>query len=132
MSCDVLCYDGVISCSTVSTALINLWRVAEYIGCYVDKVGSFERDLSESVFLEQEITVGQCEQLCARFKYFGLQYGSECWCDNKYGKYGPATEAECDTPCTGDESQKCGGNYRNSIYQVTIGESTVGGQHEGW
>jgi hypothetical protein len=65
----------------------------EYIGCYNDKFSASERDLVGSLFLEENrITPEFCEKKCsiAHFKYFGLQYGAECWCGNDYGKYGKA------------------------------------------
>ena len=47
------------------------------------------------------------------YKYAGAQYQHECYCGNKYGSYGKATN--CDMPCAGDYKIKCGGNMANTI-----------------
>ena len=32
---------------------------------------------------------------------------------------GRLSDAECDAPCTGDDSQMCGGTWKNSIYSLS-------------
>ena len=58
-----------------------------------------------------------------------FQFGSECYCGNKYGLYGrvdSATAASvCDVQCTGNGLQICGGTLLNSIYYVN-GQSQHG------
>jgi hypothetical protein len=56
-----------------------------------------------------------CSGLCKGFKFFGVQ-GIACFCGNDYGHQGGKTpESGCNTPCRGDASIMCGGDYRNSI-----------------
>ena len=50
------------------------------------------------------------------FKYAGLEEGTACYCGDDYKKHKQAPEAECNVPCTGNASQKCGGNLRLSVY----------------
>jgi hypothetical protein len=77
---------------------------------------------------ETRATPRFCEDICGQrngYRYFGLQYGMECWCGDSYGKHGrvdpegdtPSTG--CATPCTGDRTQKCGGENINSVYEIT-------------
>jgi hypothetical protein len=47
-----------------------------------------------------------------------VQYYSHCFCDNEFGQYGSAPEAECNTACRGDDSVMCGGPWRNSVFSV--------------
>ncbi len=59
-----------------------------------------------------------CIEYCSGqgYYYAGTQWGSECWCgaeDSAYDTYGPGT---CDYPCSGDDSQICGGYYAMSVY----------------
>lgn len=43
----------------------------------------------------------------------------QCWCgDDDYDRHGKISEAKCDYPCTGDESQDCGGFYALSVYST--------------
>ena len=50
-----------------------------------------------------------------------VQFGSECWCGNSYGKHGVLEETACNTPCVGDPSlvNRCGGALANSIDKIT-------------
>jgi hypothetical protein len=57
-----------------------------------------------------------CSTLCADYKYFGVQYGYECFCGNAYGSQGNASDSDCNTACYGDSSTMCGGAGRNSVY----------------
>ena len=52
------------------------------------------------------------------FKYAGVQNSNMCWCGMTYGYYGSAPEDECNKNCKGNSEQKCGGNYRNSVYEL--------------
>ncbi len=82
-----------------------------------------DRDLGGMVSLEESrMTPAVCEDLCGRrhqFRYFGLQYGMECWCGNSYGKHGEQEDSKCTKPCTGDTQQMCGGELTNSVYEIT-------------
>lgn len=55
---------------------------------------------------------------------FGLQNGRECYCGNSFGKYGQAPEDDCHMQCPGDNTVRCGGSFRNSVYSKVdqIGE----------
>ena len=48
----------------------------------------------------------------------GLQYYEECFCDDDYGTYGKAGEADCNAPCKGNTSQICGGTSRISVWKI--------------
>src|SRR5262249_6136593 len=50
------------------------------------------------------------------FAYAGVQYSSECWCGNSYGRYGTSTN--CNMTCSGDSTQICGGPWANDVYAV--------------
>lgn len=52
-----------------------------------------------------------CSEYCEGEDFFGIQYGSECWCgsasdDEDVFRHGSAT---CEYPCAGDDEQTCGG-----------------------
>lgn len=89
-------------------------KVLHRIGCYRDQ---WERDLNEYNFDSPKMTPGLCVQTCAQkgFSYAGVQYGSQCFCGNTYGKYG--TAENCDMKCSGDSSKICGGTWANTVYK---------------
>ena len=103
-----------------------LTESAKLLGCYKDVMPTQtvppkgERDLGALLFLQEDLTIGFCETQCGQrgFPYFGLQYGTECWCDVAYGKYGEADAGRCSRPCGGAKGDICGGDLVNSVYEV--------------
>lgn len=86
---------------------------AAYLGCHRDDPA--RRDLEKYVGMShQPIT---CMAACSKYKYFGLQYGGECYCGDSYGAYGRSREEECFTPCSSDSKLICGGVLRNSVFK---------------
>lgn len=58
-----------------------------------------------------------CATYCNDYPYYGLQYGSECWCgdyDAQYDKYGEANN--CDFDCSGNSQIHCGGRYAMQVF----------------
>ena len=62
-----------------------------------------------------------CKSLCAEkgFAYAGVENSFECYCGNdepkdEYKK----DQSECNKPCTGDKSLKCGGVWRINVYKT--------------
>ena len=108
------------------SSLLPSSHCATHLGCYKDVMPSQtvppqgERDLAALLFLQEDLTVDFCERECGArgFQYFGLQFGSECWCDQQYGKHGKADDARCNKPCGGNRAQTCGGDLVNSVYEV--------------
>jgi hypothetical protein len=85
-----------------------------YIGCFADQD---VRDLPS--FMGSNFTSQSCRAQCGGFgfAYAGTQYYGECWCGNAYGSYGSSNG--CDTPCSADPSEICGGAYANSVYSTS-------------
>ena len=66
------------------------------------------------------MTVDKCKKICFEnnnFKYAGVEteIESQCFCDNVMSHTTPASD--CNTECSGDNSQICGGPYRINVYQ---------------
>jgi len=87
------------------------------------------------VALEEAImTPAFCESVCGarhQYKYFGLQYGSECWCGNSYGRHGEESADKCTKPCNGDVTQQCGGELTNSVYEITTAYTPAAAHRDG-
>ncbi|KAL5006137.1 hypothetical protein ScPMuIL_017295 [Solemya velum] len=87
-----------------------------YIGCYSDSV---YHDLDGDSYTDgQAMTPETCSNYCRSkgSNVAGLQAGSECYCGSSFLTYKRANWDECDSPCTGNSSQQCGGTLHNSIY----------------
>ena len=87
------------------------------MGCFIDRIE--DRDLERFISEDEQITPGKCISGCRKwgYRYAAIQYGSECRCGDRYGKHGPASGDECGYACA--TSEKCGGDKRNSVYDVT-------------
>ena len=46
-----------------------------------------------------------------------------CFCGDTIGKYGIKSDSECNGNCTGNMHEKCGGVWRNSVYQTNVNTS---------
>lgn len=99
-----------------------------YIGCYKDTPS---RDLP---YMHSFSDNGpdKCDGVCRSrgYSYFGylrkinysdplhrLQFTDQCFCGNKYGTYGLASN--CDARCPSNSAIACGGTWANSVYVVT-------------
>ena len=98
------------SSPAVATAAAN-----GYLGCFRDQG---KRDLDGYTFYDGKMTTQLCVSTCRDkgFSHAGTQYAGHCLCGNKYGSAGTATN--CDTKCTGNRDEICGGTWANSIYKV--------------
>eukprot|EP01113_Clastostelium_recurvatum_P034898 TRINITY_DN4795_c0_g2_i5.p1 TRINITY_DN4795_c0_g2~~TRINITY_DN4795_c0_g2_i5.p1 ORF type:complete len:1282 (-),score=325.43 TRINITY_DN4795_c0_g2_i5:874-4719(-) len=100
----------------------------EYVGCYRDDIRQGMRDLNMlgvTTSLGGDIVFGMTPRLCISLcyslgaSYAGLQYGSECFCGNSYGRYGSSNW--CNFGCQSESWSTCGGNAANDIYYVYDG-----------
>jgi len=98
---------------TLATLMAVASAGPQYLGCYKD---SGRRDIGKRYSSSSRMTVSKCASICKGYKYFGVQYSSQCFCDNSYGRYGRA--GGCTRSCSGNRSQKCGGSWRNSVYRT--------------
>ncbi|KAL0937964.1 LysM domain-containing protein [Colletotrichum truncatum] len=87
-------------------------------GCYTEVP---TRALSYAGLTGQStMTVEFCSVYCMVEKgrsLFGVQFGGECWCGDALTVGSLRTEStECNVPCTGNSTQRCGGNSRLNVY----------------
>ena len=59
-----------------------------------------------------------------------MQSAGQCWCGNKYHQQGiqKVSDSECNRTCPGNSGQKCGADWRNSIYvasETRIGKNLI-------
>ncbi|KFY10780.1 hypothetical protein V491_07476 [Pseudogymnoascus sp. VKM F-3775] len=90
------------------------------LGCYSDDVN--KRTLRYRVAIANEtkvMTPELCRNTCLTngFIYSGVEYGSQCFCDDElYGTGAPASG--CTMACPGDGAAVCGGSSRINIYSL--------------
>ncbi|KZM24763.1 uncharacterized protein EKO05_0003450 [Ascochyta rabiei] len=93
----------------------------DFQGCYTEPTGS--RALIPAELKDDEMTVEKCAAFCNPYKFFGLEYGRECYCGNVQNANSISTTAsDCNMPCNGDSTQTCGAGQRLSLYK-TVGWS---------
>lgn len=85
-------------------------------GCYVDKLNP--RTLPNVGWWGKPITNSECANGCSKNGYSisGAENGGQCFCGNTLASNKVAS-SECNSPCLGDSSQKCGGPARLSVYR---------------
>ena len=59
---------------------------------------------------------GQCKS--SGFKFFGVQASSECFCGNSAPPISSLRPDECKYPCSGDDTQFCGGGWRMNVAEL--------------
>ncbi|TFK31513.1 WSC domain-containing protein [Crucibulum laeve] len=90
-------------------------------GCFVDPVNP-TRALQHQVTVPGGNTPTGCVNACvaAGWTVAGVEFGSECWCDD-YMPYdfmtsGSFTNSDCNMPCSGDTTKACGAGNRIQLY----------------
>ncbi|KAH0019320.1 glycoside hydrolase, partial [Aureobasidium melanogenum] len=101
---------------------INYTATFEYVGCrqdsYYGRILGRER---KAVFRDTN-TPQYCADYCGRsgYPWAGVEAGTQCYCGGQPDGGAVTGNANCSTyTCSGDESQKCGGQYFLQLYKVT-------------
>ncbi len=93
-----------------------------YQGCYADSIA--QRVLSGSTTTTDDNTLTSCAAQCAGYNYFGVEYGTQCFCGMDFDSANvKLAETECAMKCGGDESLICGDANRLSIYKKAVSDA---------
>ncbi|PHH67654.1 hypothetical protein CDD82_1234 [Ophiocordyceps australis] len=113
---------------TPTATLTHKATVTPYtlVGCWTEGKGS--RALDQKASTSGSMSNEACAASCAGYKYFGTEYGSECYC----GSYIDETSAaaplgECNMACGGDAYAYCGASNRLELY---MNANATGGRPE--
>ncbi|KAK8858379.1 hypothetical protein IAR55_002606 [Kwoniella newhampshirensis] len=92
--------------TSAATTLPSGWNS---VGCY--KEGTTGRALDGYSYATPALNIATCISQCRSKGYSmaGLEYGSECYCDNEFRNGAGATANNCNMPCSGGPGQNCGG-----------------------
>ncbi|EFQ28031.1 WSC domain-containing protein [Colletotrichum graminicola] len=102
------------------------------VGCWTE--GNGVRALGQKNYASGDnMTLEYCASFCSDYKYFGTEYGSECYCgDFLAASSSEAPLADCAMTCSGNQYEYCGAGNRLTLYQTDkqVGEpaqpATVG------
>ncbi|KAK8061841.1 WSC-domain-containing protein [Apiospora phragmitis] len=93
------------------------------LGCFVDQ--SPNRTLAHTAFQGHDTNCALvCHDICNtpqyQATYFGLEYGTECYCGSGDLAAFPraGSPAECNKPCPANASEMCGSDWRLSLYRI--------------
>lgn len=113
---------------TPTGTLIHKPTVSPYslVGCWTEGVNA--RALDKTSTIAANMTNEACAKFCKDYRYFGTEYGSECYCGTHLADSSKtAPLAECNMPCGGDQFQYCGASNRLELY---MNKDIVGGEPE--
>lgn len=103
---------------TATATLIHKPTVSPYtlVGCWSE--GNGVRALGQASTVSDKMTNEACATYCKSYKYFGTEYGSECYCGSFLADSSKtAPTEECNMPCSGDQYEYCGAGGRLELYQ---------------
>ncbi len=90
----------------------------DFAGCYTEATAS--RALTGTAYFDDLMTVEKCANACSGYKYFGVEYGRECYCGNDINDGSVEADlADCSFACPGDSSENCGAGNRLNLYTRT-------------
>lgn len=84
-----------------------------YLGCFVDEGA---RALPDNLLGADNMTAEVCQQHCAGYSYFGVEFGRECWCGNSYPSQDMAPASDCSFTCAGNDAEICGAGNRINVW----------------
>jgi hypothetical protein len=96
-------------------------------GCYAEPRDG-TRALDQSVTSSSAMTPTACYNICGMsgFLFAGLEYGAECWCDNKLSPKATLVDPRhCNMKCIGDDRHTCGGRLLLNLYNGTYNPSAA-------
>lgn len=109
---------NAVTTSTSAPQATNLPQGWTSYGCWVD--GANGRILGYQLPDSNQLTIQSCAAACAKLGYTisGTEYSSQCFCGNQIVNGGKTADQQssCNTPCSGNSAQMCGGGGRISIY----------------
>ena len=86
-----------------------------YYGCQTEATDM--RALSSATFASDSMTLELCESFCSGYKYWGVEYGRECYCGNSFNAGSiVAPASDCWFLCPANNLEFCGAGLRLSTY----------------
>ncbi|KAL6860702.1 hypothetical protein ACO1O0_004736 [Amphichorda felina] len=98
-------------------------------GCYVDEdeeIPTLQKNVSQEGG-DAALTIAKCKDACYKgfFEFAGVKEGDECHCGSYVAGERTLNETECNAPCSGDSTEKCGGAGRLNVFMALENEAVV-------
>lgn len=88
-----------------------------YASCYTEGANN-ARALTGKSTQGNFMTLDYCANFCSGYRYFGAEYGRECYCGNGFSNSPNRTaDNDCSYLCANDSTQFCGAGNRLTVYQ---------------
>lgn len=94
-----------------------------YVDCFTDLVNSNgARTLSAASTSNATQSIEACQAFCTAggYRYAGLEYAQECYCQNAILPLAKKAQSTCVMTCAGNRTEICGGPNAISIYNNTL------------
>lgn len=96
------------------------------VGCWTEGAGV--RALDKASTAGADMTLEKCATYCQSYRYFGTEYGSECYCGSYLADSSKAAPiGDCNMVCGGDQFEYCGASSRLELY---MNKNITGGDPE--
>ncbi|KAI8231964.1 WSC domain-containing protein [Colletotrichum sp. SAR 10_99] len=105
------------------------------LGCYNDNIpGRILAYRTGVAAGDSLMSVLQCTAACkaAGFSYAGVEYSSECYCDNQILSTAANGQTGCNMLCSGNSTEYCGGGNFINVYKSSAVPKTASAVPAGW
>ncbi|KAJ3951470.1 hypothetical protein N0V92_012112 [Colletotrichum tropicale] len=105
------------------------------LGCYNDNIpGRILAYRTGVAAGDSLMSVLQCTTACkaAAFSYAGVEYSSECYCDNQILSTAASGQTGCNMLCSGNSTEYCGGGNFINVYKSSAAPKTASTVPAGW
>ncbi|KAF7552994.1 hypothetical protein G7Z17_g3940 [Cylindrodendrum hubeiense] len=101
------------------------------MGCYIDDDPKFPVLETIASNNSKALLIKNCENKCwvtstGRTTLFaGVKQGNQCWCGSFVDGQKSKNQTDCNTPCTGNAKEMCGGKNLINVFKPVAGKSAV-------
>ncbi|KAI9840491.1 MAG: hypothetical protein M1838_004047 [Thelocarpon superellum] len=108
-------------------AIVPTIGAYKFLGCYTEATNG--RAISAKVIDTPDMNLNYCAGNCSSYTYWGVEYGTECYCGNSLaaGSVLAANQGDCSFTCPGNPSEYCGAGNRLEMYQLNGAASPTTG-----
>ena len=94
----------------------STWQL---MGCFTDQLNPVRSLGTTPEWWGKDITSSNCVDHCSKIgmSMSGTENGGQCFCGTSLVNSKQVDISKCDSPCTGDASQTCGGGGTLSVYK---------------
>ncbi|KAF1938379.1 hypothetical protein EJ02DRAFT_354681, partial [Clathrospora elynae] len=90
------------------------------LGCYAQNPNRPILEQNMNANGDASLSVPKCKNSCYRraYSFAGVQEGNLCWCSSYVGGEWAKNQTDCNTPCTGNKAEFCGGKGVVNVFEA--------------